>query len=100
MKELAKGEPQETEDLHQGVDTMKAADKSRESVHEEVPQSKRGRKGRPTDDLKKVFFRWSRDLDRRLNHYVADFEYETHLSVGRTGVVVEALEKFLKSKGY
>ena len=72
-----------------------------EALHEELPQTKRGRKKRLNkNSMKPVNFKWPWELATRLDHYVADRELKEHRNVDRSGVVAQVLDDFLTNEGY
>ena len=91
----------ETEKLQQ-IGNYPLDDNSQgETGQEEHVQQKRGRKKRVNkNSTKPVNFRWSWDLDARLEHYRAERSREEHRTVERNEVVEQAVDEFLTKEGY
>ena len=82
-------------------DNEEAADQRDEIVQEEQAKPRRGPKKRVNENSRtSANFKWSWDLDARLDHYVADCKRKVHHNVDRSEVVEKVLDEFLTKEGY
>jgi len=78
-----------------------AEDQLSEKTQEKPARSKPGPKKRVNSNSRKqVTFKWSWEIEKRLGFYLVNRNYEERRDVDRSEVVEQAVDEFLRDKGY